>query len=169
MKIIKPQDVAFVQLTLISLLLLLANDSKALEPAPDFTLSDLSGNKITLSSFEGKPVLLNFWATWCGYCRRERPHLNALHNLYKDKGLIVLSVSTDRSVDKVRSYLKSIPADFTVLSDADGRTASKYGIRGYPSSFLIDRNGLVKRAFAGYRDWTDASSKKMIDALIMGK
>ena len=139
------------------------------EKAPDFVLNDMNGKKVTLSEYKGKPVLLNFWATWCGYCRKERPHLNSLYNEYKEKGLVVLSVSTDRSVEKVRSYLKKIPADFIVLSDSDGRTASEYGIRGYPSSFLIDRNGLVKQAFAGYRDWTDATSKKMIDQLIKGE
>ena len=139
------------------------------EKAPDFVLNDMNGKKVTLSEYKGKPVLLNFWATWCGYCRKERPHLNALYNEYKKQGLVVLSVSTDRSIEKVRSYLKNIPADFIVLSDADGRTASEYGIRGYPSSFLIDRSGLVKQAFAGYRDWTDAASKRMIDLLIKGE
>jgi peroxiredoxin len=139
------------------------------EKAPEFVLNDMNGKKVGLSDFKGKPVLLNFWATWCGYCRRERPHLNSLYHSYKDKGLVILSVSTDRSVDKVRNYLKGVPADFIVLSDSDGRTASKYGIRGYPSSFLIDRNGFVKQAFAGYRDWTNVSSRKMIDELIEGE
>ena len=139
------------------------------DKAPEFALSDMNGKKVALSEFEGKPVLLNFWATWCGYCRKERPHLNALYNEYKEQGLVVLSVSTDRSIDKVRSYLKDVPADFIVLSDSNGRTASEYGIRGYPSSFLIDHNGLVKQAFAGYRNWTTASSKKMIEQLIKGE
>ncbi len=136
------------------------------DKAPQFSLLNMKGERVELSEFKGKPVLLNFWATWCGYCRKERPHLNSLYNLYKDKGLVVISVSTDRSVEKVRKYLKEIPADFIVLSDSDGRTAAEYGIRGYPSSFLIDRNGLVKQAFAGYRDWTNESSIKMIERLI---
>ncbi len=138
----------------------------AAESAPDFTLHDLSGNKVTLSSLKGKPVLLNFWATWCGYCRKERPHLNAVYNEYKDKGLVVLSVSTDRSVDKVKNYLKKIPADFLVLSDSDGKVAAKYGIRGFPSSFLIDSKGSVVNSFVGYREWTNSSSKRLIDGLV---
>lgn len=151
------------------LFLFSVNAGYCAETAPDFTLSDLSGKKITLSSFRGNPVLLNFWATWCGYCRRERPHLNSLYNAYKDKGLVVISVSTDRSVEKVREYLKDIPADFIVLSDAEGSAVAQYGVRGYPSSFLIDRHGLVKYAVAGYRNWTDDASKKMIDQLINGE
>jgi len=165
----KIQNLSIVLMAAAFLFLFFVNNSYCTDTAPDFTLPDLSGQKVTLSSFKGKPVLLNFWATWCGYCRKERPHLNSLYNSYKDKGLVVISVSTDRSVEKVRKYLKDIPADFIVLSDSDGGAAAEYGIRGYPSSFLIDRNGLVKFAFAGYRDWTNASSKKMIDQLINGE
>ncbi len=148
------------------LISLISVHAGAADSAPDFTLDGLSAKKVTLSSFQGKPVLLNFWATWCGYCRKERPHLNTIYNEYKDKGLIVLSVSTDRSVDKVKNYLKNIPADFIVLSDADGRVAATYGIRGFPSSFLIDRKGNVVNSFVGYREWTNASSKRLIDGLI---
>lgn len=134
--------------------------------APDFTLRDMSGKKVKLSSFEGKPVLLNFWATWCGYCRKERPHLNKVYNLYKDKGLVVISVSTDQSVDKVKRYLEKIPADFLVLMDDNRSAASAYGIRGYPSSFLLDRKGYVKHRIVGFREWTSASSRKILDRLI---
>ena len=143
-----------------------ANNVSALAQAPGFTLKDISGKKVSLASFKGKPILLNFWATWCGYCRKERPHLNAIYNEYKDKGLIILAVSTDRSVDTVKSYLKKIPADFIVLSDSDGRVAATYGVRGYPSSFLIDRNGSIVNRYVGFREWTNVSSKKVIDALV---
>ena len=136
------------------------------QKAPDFTLSDMSGNKVKLSSFEGKPVLLNFWATWCGYCRKERPHLNKVYNSYKNKGLVVISVATDRSVDKVKRYLENIPADFLVLTDKDQTAAAAYGIRGYPSSFLLDRKGYIIHRVAGFREWTNASSGKLLDSLI---
>ncbi len=144
-----------------------ASDGSADVQAPGFTLKDISGKEVSLSSFKGKPVLLNFWATWCGYCRKERPHLNSVYNEFKDKGLIVLSVSTDQSVDKVKNYLKKIPADFIVLSDSDGRVAAMYGIRGFPSSFLIDRNGNVANRFVGFREWTNAASKQLIKSLIV--
>jgi peroxiredoxin len=134
--------------------------------APDFTLEDISGKKVSLSSFKGKPVLLNFWATWCPYCRRERPHLNTLYNDYKDKGLIILSVSTDQSVTKVREFLKNTPADFIVLSDSNGTASSIYSVGGLPTSYLISREGIIKQRFMGFREWSDPGSKMVIDKLL---
>ena len=134
--------------------------------APEFTLEDISGKEVSLSSFKGKPVLLNFWATWCPYCRRERPHLNTLYNDYKDKGLIILSVSTDQSVAKVKEYLKNTPADFIVLSDWKGTVSLLYGVQGLPTSYLISREGIIKQRFVGFREWSDPSSKILIDKLL---
>jgi peroxiredoxin len=134
--------------------------------APDFTLKDMSGKEVALSSFRGKPVLLNFWATWCPYCRKERDHLNKLHGEYKEKGLIILSVSTDQSVRKVKSYLKKVPAEFIVLSDSKGRVSSSYNVGGLPTSVLIDREGFVRQKLVGFREWTSSSSRQLIDKLI---
>jgi len=152
------------------------NSSDAFEPwpiselignkAPDFRLRDLSGTAVNLSSFEGKPILLNFWATWCPYCRKERAHLNTLYTEYEEKGLIIISVSIDRSVSAVRKYLKKVPSDFIILSDSDSRVASKYSVVGLPSSFLIDRRGIVQQKFTGSQKWTGAGTKKLINRLI---
>lgn len=133
--------------------------------APDFTLKDTSGKEVSLSSFKGKPVLLNFWATWCPYCRRERPHLNALFKDYRDKGLIILSVSTDQSMARVKEYLKKTPAEFIVLSDDSGTAASLYSVGGLPTSYLIDHEGIIRHRFMGLREWTDSGSKLLIDGL----
>lgn len=140
-------------------------DNSAGTKAPDFTLKDVSGKEVSLSSFKGKPVLLNFWATWCPYCRKERAHLDAVYKEYKDKGLIVISVSTDNSVNTVREFLKKVPAGFIVLSDSDGRVASLYNIAGLPSSLLINREGVIKNKIVGFREWTDSSSKEMLNSL----
>ncbi|HDH05575.1 MAG TPA: TlpA family protein disulfide reductase [Nitrospirae bacterium] len=141
-------------------------DGNRVYKAEDFTLKDLSEKDVSLSSFKGSPVLLNFWATWCPYCRKERAHLNSIYKDYKDKGLIILSVSTDRSVDKVKNFLKEIPSDFIILSDSDGSVASSYNVRGLPSSFLINREGVIKYKFMGFRDWTDSGSRELLDKLI---
>lgn len=133
--------------------------------APDFTLKDVSGKDVSLSSFKGKPVLLNFWATWCPYCRKERAHLNALYKEYRDRGLIILSVSTDQSAAKVKEYLKQTPAEFTVLSDSSGTASSLYSVGGLPTSYLINRDGIIKHRFVGFREWTEAGSKSLIDKL----
>ncbi len=134
--------------------------------APDFTIKDLSGKSISLSSFKGKLILLNIWATWCPYCRKERAELNALHREYKDRGLVILSVSNDRSVEKVKRYVKKIPVDFIVLWDSDGNVTNSYGIRALPTNFLIDREGIIKHKLMGFRKWTSRSSKKLIEELL---
>lgn len=140
-------------------------DTSIGKEAPGFALNNLSGNRVSLESFKGKPVLLNFWATWCPYCRKERSHLNELHKDYKDKGLIIVSISTDRSMKKLRKFMADTPADFIVLSDRDGSVSSSYNIMGLPSSLLIDQEGLIKFKFTGFREWNGKDSRKLIETL----
>jgi peroxiredoxin len=134
--------------------------------APDIKVEDLNGNKVRLSSFKGKTVLLNFWATWCPYCRKERPHLDELHKQYKGKDFVILSVSIDRSKDSVKRFLKKMPADFIILFDGSGSAASEYNVMGLPTSYLISSKGIVKHKFPGYVDWTNDSYRELIDKLI---
>ncbi|MDH4028536.1 MAG: TlpA family protein disulfide reductase [Nitrospirota bacterium] len=134
--------------------------------APSFELKDLSGNVVYLSSFRGRAVLLNFWATWCPYCRKERPHLGSLHTEYKDRGLVIISVATDRSENDIRNFMKDTPADFIVLADTNREAASLYNVRGYPTTFLIDREGMVRQKFVGFREWTTSDMKKVFDSVI---
>ncbi len=136
------------------------------DSAPDFTLKDMSGNDVSLSSFKGKPVLLNFWATWCPYCRKERAHLNTLYKDYKDKGLIIVSVSTDSSVNDVKRFLVNTPSDFIVLSDSERKVASLYNVGGLPTSVLISREGIIKNQLIGFQEWTSSSSRQLIDKLL---
>lgn len=134
--------------------------------AKDFTLKDLNGSDVTLSSFRGKVVLLNFWATWCPYCRKERVELNNLHEEYYGKDLVIISVAGDRSLVKVQGFIKKNPVDFIVLSDSDGEVSESYGVRALPTNLLIDRDGRIRNKFSGYRKWTDpASSEVLLDLL----
>jgi peroxiredoxin len=134
--------------------------------AEDFTLKDLDGNDVSLSSFRGKVVLLNFWASWCPYCRKERAELNNLQKEYDGKNLVIISVSGDRSLVKLQQYIKKNPVDFIVLSDSDGEVSESYGVRALPTNFLIDRQGRILNKFSGYRRWSDpASSEVFLDLL----
>ena len=136
------------------------------QKAPELVLKDLSGKKVSTASFKGKAILLNFWATWCPYCRKERAELNTLHMKYREKNLVILSVSIDRSVSKLKSYMKKQPADFIVLSDTEGESSRSYEIMGLPTTYLIDDKGIIRHKFVGYKKWTSASSEKIIDRLI---
>jgi peroxiredoxin len=116
------------------------------QPAPDFTLNDTAGKPVTLSSFHGKYVLLDFWASWCGPCRRENPNVVAAYEKYKGKNFTILGVSLD---DQKEPWLKAIKADGLVwnqVSDLKGwqsNAAAMYGIKSIPSNFLLDTDGKI--------------------------
>lgn len=141
-------------------------DSLIGNKAPDFSLEDLSGNKVSISSFSGKPVLLNFWATWCPYCRKERAHLRKLYENYSGEDLVIVSISIDRSLKSLKKFMKDEPVRFVILHDGEGSVSSLYHVAGLPTSFLIGRSGIVKRKFTGLREWSTPESRKIIDAFL---
>lgn len=116
--------------------------------APDFTQNDPEGKPVSLSSFRGQYVLLDFWASWCGPCRQENPNIVAAYNQYKDKNFTVLGVSLDRPNDKEK-WLKAISDDrlaWTQVSDLkfwENEVALQYGIRSIPQSYLLDPDGRI--------------------------
>lgn len=134
--------------------------------APEISIKEVNGHRVSLSSYKGKTVLLNFWATWCHYCRKERAHLNDLSKDYEDRDLVILSVSTDKSFEDIEGFLKVTPADYKVFTDLDGTAASAYHVSALPTTYLIDNKGMVQRKLLGYRDWSDHESRKLINDLL---
>jgi thiol-disulfide isomerase/thioredoxin len=131
----------------------------------DFTLKNMEGRNITLSSFKGKVVLLNFWATWCGGCRTEIPWLVQFDRKYRDKGLVVIGISEDRTdagaapVSKaVGSYLKNAGIKYPVAID-DGTVADRYKLFNMPATYLIDRDGTVSAASVGIIDKSECEAE----------
>jgi len=112
-----------------------------LGPAPQVELSSLDGQRLKLSSFRGRVVLLNFWATWCAPCRTEIPELNGLQHDLEASGLTVVGVSWDDSADSVREFQKEIPQDYTVLLGGENVQDKFGGIRSLPTTYIIDREG----------------------------
>ncbi|MCL4457874.1 MAG: TlpA family protein disulfide reductase, partial [Nitrospirae bacterium] len=119
-----------------------AVDKLSGQRAPDFTLKDINGKPVSLSSFKGKVVLLNFWATWCPPCRAEIPSMNKLYQKLKNRGFVILAVSTDRAVIDVKDFLETTPINFPVVVDYN-LTVSRnlYKVFMMPTTFLIDKMG----------------------------
>ncbi|MFQ6014429.1 MAG: redoxin domain-containing protein [Anaerolineae bacterium] len=113
------------------------------ELAPDFTLTDLNGRDVSLGHFRGRPVLVNFWATWCPPCRIEMPIIQAAYEKYKEKGLVVLAVDIGEAPEAVERFAQDLGLTFTILLDNDGRVASLYRARAIPVSFFIDGEGVI--------------------------
>jgi cytochrome c biogenesis protein CcmG/thiol:disulfide interchange protein DsbE len=111
--------------------------------APDFSLTDLQGNVITLSQFRGQPVLVNFWTTWCPYCREEVAALEEIHRRYADQGLVVLAMNVQEKVETVAPFVQSEGLTFPILLDSDASTVRAYSTIAIPTSFFIDRRGVV--------------------------
>ncbi|WP_138204630.1 TlpA disulfide reductase family protein [Haloimpatiens lingqiaonensis] len=111
----------------------------------DFTLKDLQGKTVKLSDFKGKKVFLNFWATWCGPCKREIPDMIKFQEEIKDDNIVILAVNIGDSKSKVEDFVKKNNINFTVLLDEKQQVAIKYNVSGIPTTYLIDENGkLVK-------------------------
>lgn len=115
--------------------------------APDVRLMDLAGREVQLSQFRGRPLLLNFRTTWCGYCRQEAPELQAAHEVLPD--VVVLGVYIDESAAQVSAYTQQLGLTFPVALDDGGESARTYNVRGIPMSFFLDAGGVITAQHLG--------------------
>lgn len=123
-----------------------------LREAPDFTLPRIDSGQLQLSSYRGKVVLLDFWATWCVPCREETPHFVELQEKYKDRGLQIIGVSMDDSPEPVHTFYAQFHMNYPVVMGT-AETGSAYGgVLGLPIAFLIDRNGIIHFKHMGATD-----------------
>ena len=132
--------------------------------APDFSVQD-SDHKITLSQFRGQVVVLNFWATWCPPCIEETPSLVQMQARLKDKGVVVLAVSIDADDAAYHKFLKEYRVNMVTVRDEAKKASSLYGTFGWPETFVIDRNGVIRRKFIGAVDWTSPEVTEFLSKL----
>jgi len=124
--------------------------------APSFTLNNLNGEEVSLSDYEGKIVLINFWATWCGYCDKEMPDLQRLHEENED--LVVLAVDVRESKQEVQSYIDKGNYDFPVLLDENGEASITYLVSAFPTSYFVDEKGILLGAVQGMMTYDKMNS-----------
>jgi peroxiredoxin len=141
--------------------------------APDFTLKDVKGHDVSLSSYRGKVVVLNFWTKTCGPCMEEMPEIADLARILKEKSdVAVLTVSTDDTAQEASDTLKALlkeEAPFQVLIDPDAKNVTgKYGTTLYPETWIIDKNGVIRARFDGAREWSNATVVQLVDQIRSG-
>jgi len=135
-------------------------------PAPDFTLRTMGGPNLRLAEQRGQVVVLNFWATWCGPCRQEMPHLNRLYEKYKASGFVLLGVNVDDDVRNATEVAGKLNIKFPVLLDTDKKVSKLYDMSTMPATIVIDREGRVRYIHRGYRDGYEATYDQQIRELM---
>ncbi len=140
------------------------------DQAPEFTLPSLDGKAVSLSSYRGKVVMVHFWATWCPPCVEELPALERLYHAYAGKDLEVLTISVDEGgASDVAQFMRKNEFALPVLLNPDQSVARAYGTFKFPETYLVDREGIVRRKIIGAADWTSPAAQEIIQAMVGGK
>jgi peroxiredoxin len=135
----------------------------AADPAADFTLKDLAGQDVSLSSYKGKIVVIDFWATWCAACKEAFGNLNKIQKEMANAGVVVIGIDLEKmNPQKVAAFVQKVGIEYTVVLDPAMATAKLYGVKGVPSLVVIDKEQNVVKMFRGM----NASTEKEIAALL---
>ncbi len=117
--------------------------------APDFTLETLGGETVSLADLRGQVVLINFWATWCPPCRAEMPAIQQVYETYRDQGFTVLAVDVQEGKAQVANFAEERGLSFPILMDLDGAVSARYQVKAMPSTFFVDRSGVIQEITLG--------------------
>lgn len=137
-------------------------------PAPEFTLSNTAGQAVSLTQLRGKLVYLDFWASWCGPCRQSFPWMNEMLSKYQAQGLEIVAVNLDTNRADADAFLQKNPAAFSVVFDPAATLPPQYGVKGMPTSYLIDASGEIIMQHSGFnashRDSLEASIQQALES-----
>ncbi|MGH8850916.1 MAG: TlpA family protein disulfide reductase [Casimicrobiaceae bacterium] len=139
------------------------------DAAPPFALRDGQGGTVALAALRGQVVYVDFWASWCGPCRRSFPWMNDMLRRYGARGLTIVAVNVDKNRADAARFLERTPAQFTVVYDQDGATPLTYAVQGMPSSYLIDARGKIVDIEQGFHDDRKAALEQRIRALLAAR
>jgi len=151
----------FISAALFALLLISHNSFAAFNQAPDINLPGVNGS-VKLAELKGKVVYLDFWASWCEPCKKSFPWLHDIKQRYADKGFEVVAVNLDKDRKLADAFLKEMDVNFVLAFDEDGESASKYKLKGMPSSYLIGRDG---KLYASHIGFIEKDKKKLEQAI----
>ncbi|WP_372972505.1 TlpA family protein disulfide reductase [Marinobacter sp.] len=134
--------------------------------APDFTLKSRSGDNLRLEDLRGEVIMLNFWASWCGPCRQEMPHMDDIEKEFRDYGFRVLAVNVDQNREDAEEFLADMPVNFPILWDHDSQVSERYDVQAMPTTVMIDRNGQARYLHHGYQPGYEDDYRAQIRELI---
>ena len=135
--------------------------------APDFTLKSRKGGNVKLSEYRGKVIMINFWASWCGPCRKEMPLLEELYQRYKDGGFTLLGVNVEEDSAAAKDLLKEVRVSFPILFDNENKVSQLYNVEAMPSTVILDRDGNMRFVHKGYQPGYEDEYQKQVRELIL--
>ena len=136
---------------------------------PAITLLDLDGKSVSAAQFKNSVVVFDFWATWCGPCRVEMPSVEDLYSKYGGKNFEILAVNGGEDRNLVQPFIKNLNLTFPVLLDEQFEVHNKYQVTAIPSTFLVDKSGVITHRFFGFTDWANDYSRELITKLMKAK
>jgi len=162
---------AFIGVALLAMILVIADSIRDKvvvvgDTAPHFSITADSGKTLSPSSFGGKVLVVNFWATWCAPCVKELPSLDGFQNELGGQGVVVLGISLDKKEDIYRRFLRRAGVSFQTARDPEAKISGEYGTYRYPESYIIDRSGKVVQKIIGDTDWMDPKMITFVKSLL---
>lgn len=134
-------------------------------PAPAFSFPDMDGQTHHLDDYAGRVLVVNFWATWCPPCVREMPALDRLQSELADDGVVVFGANLGETAEDIAAFLQRVPVDFPLLLDPDMNAGMEWGVRGLPTTYIIDGQGQILFEVLGDKHWDDPVIVEQIRAL----
>jgi thiol-disulfide isomerase/thioredoxin len=138
-------------------------------PAPEFKLVNRAGGELSLSGLKGQVVMINFWASWCGPCRKEFPALDQIYAKYKPMGFQMVAINVESDKADAERFLGHTPVSFPILFDPDNKVSGNYGVSAMPTTFLVDRQGQLRWQHRAYKPGDEAKYIEQIRAMLREK
>jgi thiol-disulfide isomerase/thioredoxin len=155
----------FIGLSLVNIQLLFAADTG--DASPNCALNTIGDTRsIDLRQFRGKVLYVDFWASWCGPCAKSFPFLNELNAEFHERGLEIVGINLDENPEEARNFLAEYPAHFSVATNVNNKCAKDFGVKAMPSSYIVDRHGIIRHLHLGFRPGEAQDLRKLVEQLL---